>query len=239
MTHLVVDGAHRELHELRGSVEARERTSHDDARVRDPPLGGGATEPHLGKGAALHRRQPRDRFVLGERPARDGASPSTIGSEGDELGGAGFTARGSDAGEGRESSYVVVHRSGNDAGPSRAGDSIRRGDELTFAYGNASNKPFLLVYGVDERRHVFWYYPAWTDAQDDPRSIAIQPGAHALPDAIRHDLVGSTLEIHAVFTDAPLRVNTVEDLISRAPAGRSPSFGPGSIDRSIRFQVQP
>jgi hypothetical protein len=156
---------------------------------------------------------------------------------------AGFTARGgSDGGEKAGSSYVLVYRGNRgdrDTRPSRAGDTIHRSDELSFGYGNESNKRFLLVYGVDEHRRVFWYYPAWSDPQDDPRSIAIEPGAHSLPDAIRHDLVGAQLEIHAVFTDSPLSVKTVEGLISGAPEGKTPSFDPEGIDRTIRFQVQP
>ena len=152
----------------------------------------------------------------------------------------GFTARGGgDASVDDSSSYVIVYRGATDAGPARAGTSIHRGDELSFGYGNMANKRYLMIYGVDEHRHVFWYYPAWSDAKEDPRSIAIAAGTQSLPDAIKHDLDGKQLEIHAVFTDLPLGVKAVESLISGAPIGKTPTFGPGAIDRTIRFEVDP
>ena len=155
----------------------------------------------------------------------------------------GFTARGGADSSASSTSddlvYVLVYRGATDAGPTRAGTSIRRGDELSFGYGNTAGKRYLLVYGVDEHRHVFWYYPGWSDPKDDPSSIAIAPGAQSLPDAIKHELDGKQLEIHAVFTDLPLTVRAVEALISSAPIGRTPTFGPGSIDRTIRFEVDP
>jgi hypothetical protein len=152
----------------------------------------------------------------------------------------GFTARGGgDSSAADDASYVIVYRGATDAGPSRAGASVHRSDELSFGYGNTSNKRYLMIYGVDEHRHVFWYYPGWSDPKDDPRSIAIAPGAQSLPDAIKHDLEGKQLEIHAVFTDIPLTVKAVEAQISGAPIGKTPTFGPGSIDRTIRFEVEP
>jgi hypothetical protein len=163
------------------------------------------------------------------RPAGSGSALDT-----------GFTARGGgDSGAADDSAYVVVRRSAADAGEARAGSSIGRSDELSFSYGNAANKRYLMVYGVDEHRHVFWYYPAWSDAKEDPGSVAIVSGAHGLPDAIKHDLDGQQLEIHAVFTDLPLTVKAIEDQIAGAPAGATPHFGPGSIDRTILFEVAP
>ncbi|MEA2746445.1 MAG: hypothetical protein QOI41_588 [Myxococcales bacterium] len=152
----------------------------------------------------------------------------------------GFTARGGgDASTSEDAAYVIVLRGATDAGPTRAGASIHRNDELTFSYGNGAGKRYLIIYGVDEHRHVFWYYPAWSDPKEDPHSIAIAPGAQSLPDAVKHDLDGKQLEIHAVFTDSPLSVKSVESLISSAPIGKTPTFGPGSIDRTIRFEVDP
>ncbi len=153
---------------------------------------------------------------------------------------AGFTARGSDGGDAAaQSSYVVVYRRGADAGASRAGDTIHRADELTFTYGNPLGKRYLMVFGVDEARRVFWYYPAWTDPKTNPTSISIAPGTGALPDAVRHDLEGSKLEIHAVFTDAPLTVTAAEGLVRGTPAGHAPVFGPGSLDSTIKLEVEP
>jgi hypothetical protein len=155
----------------------------------------------------------------------------------------GFTARGGADSSASSASddlvYVLVYRGAMDAGPTRAGTAIHRGDELSFVYGNTADKRYLMIYGVDEHRHVFWYYPGWSNPKEDPSSVAIAPGAQSLPDAIRHDLDGEQLAIHAVFTDLPLTVKAVEGFISSAPIGKTPTFGPGSIDRTIRFEVDP
>ena len=154
---------------------------------------------------------------------------------------AGFTARGGgDGGDAAaQASYVVVYRRGADAGASRAGDTIRRDDELTFTYGNPLGKRYLMVFGVDEGRRVFWYYPAWTDPKANPTSVSVAPGTGALPDAVRHELEGSKLEIHAVFTDAPLTVAAAESILRGGPAGQAPAFGPGSLDSTIKLEVAP
>ena len=158
---------------------------------------------------------------------------------------AGFTARGGgDGGDAAaQSSYVVVYRLGEDAGASgtfdRVGDTIHRADELAFSYGNPLGKRYLMVFGVDEARRVFWYYPAWIDPRTNPSSISVAAGTRSLPDNVRHDLEGSKLEIHAVFTDAPLDVTAAEGLVRGTPLGQAPTFGPGSVDSILKLEVVP
>ncbi len=79
---------------------------------------------------------------------------------------AGFTPRGGDDHAG---SSVLVYRAAPDSKPTLAGEAINARDELAFAYENASAKRYLMIYGIDEHRHVFWYHPAWSSAGDDPR----------------------------------------------------------------------
>jgi hypothetical protein len=134
----------------------------------------------------------------------------------------GFTPRG--PGSNGATSSVQIVRATKGSEPSLVDGSIRADDELAFAYDNAKQKPYLLVFGVDEHGHVYWYHPAWTNAADDPAAIRIDAngGRHELREAVAHDLDGQTLEIHALFTDRPVTVREVERLVAgrRAPIGR-------------------
>lgn len=134
----------------------------------------------------------------------------------------GFTARG--PGSSGVSSSVQIVRATKGSEPSLVDGAIRKGDELAFAYDNAKQKPYLLVFGVDEHGHVYWYHPAWTNASEDPSAIRIDArgGRHELREAVAHDLDGSTLEIHALFTDRPMTVREIERIVAgrRVPLGR-------------------
>jgi RNA polymerase sigma-70 factor (ECF subfamily) len=96
------------------------------------------------------------------------------------------------------------------------GATIRPTDDLAFAYTNPSGYRRLLVYGVDEHRHVYWYYPAWSDPVADPHAIGVAPGVELreLPEAIRHAIDGRELTIHAVFLDEDTSVRAVEHWIA-------------------------
>ena len=91
-------------------------------------------------------------------------------------------------------------------------DRIGAGDELEFAYENRAGKQRLMIYGVDEHRHVYWFFPAWQDPATDPEAIRIEAGegTHELPEAVAHYFDGRQLTLHALFTDAPLTVRDVE-----------------------------
>ncbi|MBS2011677.1 MAG: hypothetical protein JST00_02090 [Deltaproteobacteria bacterium] len=150
----------------------------------------------------------------------------------------GFTARGgapsAQVGEGPEVTVYRRSASSADASAERAGASIRRSDELAFAYRNPGAKRYLMIYGVDDRRRVYWYYPVWTDPAANPSSIEVEraDAARQLPDAVRHELEGRELEIHALFTDSPLDVRSVEAKVaSGAP--------PAATELVTRFHVDP
>lgn len=153
----------------------------------------------------------------------------------------GFAARG---GATQDATEVTVYRGASTANAIavRAGASIQKGDELAFAYANPGGKRYLMIFGVDEHRHVYWYYPAWNDPAATPSSVPIEPTAVArpLPDAVRHGLDGTSLVVHAVFTDKPLDVHTVERLVGEARDERVvEGREPGAVERSIRFRVEP
>jgi hypothetical protein len=120
------------------------------------------------------------------------------------------------------SAELVVYRIPPHASPARLGTgNVRdgklstrfdRSDELAFAYTNQGAFPYLLVFGVDEHRHVYWYHPAWTNAADTPRAVAIQTGPEAreLPDATSHELDGTSLRVIGLFTRSALTTRDVE-----------------------------
>lgn len=151
---------------------------------------------------------------------------------------AGFASRGGAATDAEE---IFVYRSRPGGAPTPAAGRIARGDELAFAYANPAKKAQLLVFGIDEHGHVFWYHPAWTDPAQDPASIAIEggPARRELREAIGQDLDGAKLEIHGLFLDAPLTVKALERSLEgrRAPLG--PLALPGAIDHVVTLEVTP
>jgi hypothetical protein len=120
-----------------------------------------------------------------------------------------FTARGAPS---PASPSFFAYRIGPDARLNAQGSTIRANDDLAFAYANPGGVRRLLVYGVDEHRHVYWYYPAWSDPTDDPHAIGLDRSEtlRELPEAIRHGIDGVRLTIHAVFLDEDVSVREVE-----------------------------
>ena len=91
-------------------------------------------------------------------------------------------------------------------------EAMAPGDELSFAYRNLAGKPYLLVFAVDDTRRVYWYYPAWTDPARAPTALAISSSNELveLPEAIRHDIAGTSLAIYAAFVTRPWSTVEVE-----------------------------
>jgi hypothetical protein len=135
-------------------------------------------------------------------------------------------------------SPVHVYRVPSHGGPQTATpalDSIRRGDELAFAYDNPDGRKYLMIFAVDEQRRIYWFYPAWTDPADDPSAVMIAAGSHELPEAVSHGFVGSEIEVHSLFLDQPMRVRAIE----RTLATDSPLRVPGGVDHVQHFRVEP
>jgi hypothetical protein len=201
-------------------------------------------EERIGRGLGIGKPAPRWTRWAGPAAALAMAAAVllVLGLRGMKPPDSGFTARGGrpSAGEAAGSS-IIVYRAAARAKPSRAGDSIGARDELAFAYDNASAKRYLVIFGIDEHRHVFWYHPGWSNPADDPTSIAIEttPGVHHLHEAIAHDLDGQKLEIHALFTDAPLSVKTVERLVVTETPQLATAYAPGAKESVLRLEVSP
>jgi len=151
----------------------------------------------------------------------------------------GFTPRGSAL---VESPSLSVYRLRAGEAPSLVRDRLAKTDELAFAYVNPPGFEHLLVFGVDEHRHVYWYHPAWTNAAENPAAIAIQSGAELqeLPEAVRQDLDGSSLRIVALFTHARLSVQEVEREIARRAARGAPltELVPGAFQTELQLRVE-
>ena len=100
-----------------------------------------------------------------------------------------------------------------------AGTRLERDGRLAFAYVNIAHKRRLMVFAVDEHRHVFWYHPAWQDARDNPVGvpIAADEAVHEIPQAVRHRFEGERLQLFGVFDDRDTSVRDVEAAVARAP----------------------
>jgi hypothetical protein len=119
------------------------------------------------------------------------------------------------------------------------GGAISPTEDLAFAYTNPSGFERLLVYGVDEHRHVYWYYPAWSNPSDDPDAIALTAGpeVHELPDAIAHDIDGDRLTIVAVFLHEDTSVRRVERLVADSRSAFDPLPMARSYEQRLTLTV--
>jgi hypothetical protein len=133
-----------------------------------------------------------------------------------------------------------VYRVSAGGAPRLAAETVVATDELAFAYANPAGKRHLLVFGVDEHRHVYWYHPAWTAGSPPPAPLRAEAaGPHELPDAVRHPLDGQRLDVYALFSDAPVSVETVER--AAAAASSFEALAPAGPSQLVRhsFAVSP
>lgn len=138
--------------------------------------------------------------------------------------------------------YVRLYTSAGGAPtPLEGAGPVRRDAELGFAYESVEGKGQLMIFGVDEHGHVFWYHPAWNDPKDDPGSVPIETGRglHPLREAIAHELDGRTLEIHALFSSAPRTVKSIEGALGGRKAPLGPLTLPDTTDVVVKVEVTP
>jgi hypothetical protein len=109
----------------------------------------------------------------------------------------------------------------------RAGSSLRAGESLAFSYVNpqavhpAVDDCCLMVFARDAAGHVFWFWPAWNDASEDPTSLPISPTETPveLTEAVRQPLAPGELTIVGLFTPKPLHVHEVEAAVAKGLDG--------------------
>ena len=137
-----------------------------------------------------------------------------------------FTARGALPERNARLDVYLVHPSRcseatqKDCGAAPVPSSISADAELAFAYASTAQHPYLMVFGVDEHGHVYWYHPEWTDPRADPvaRSVSTQPGTFELPEAVNQALDGRKLAVLGLFSKTPLHVREVERELNSALA---------------------
>jgi hypothetical protein len=105
----------------------------------------------------------------------------------------------------------------------RAGTTVRAGESLAFSYVSPASVGAccLMVFGRDPAGHVYWFWPAWNDAAEDPVSVPIAEGNTPveLREAVRHPLQTGPLTIVGLFTPKPLHVREVEAAVAKGLAG--------------------
>jgi hypothetical protein len=105
-------------------------------------------------------------------------------------------------------------------GPGRAapvGARIAANDALLLAYSNPGPVyDHLMVFAVDQRYRVHWFYPAYLRAEEDPTAIPIarERAGVELGEAISHDFTPGKLRVYALFLDRALRVSRIEALVA-------------------------
>jgi hypothetical protein len=144
-----------------------------------------------------------------------------------------FAERGGKLGDKND---VLLYRTRAGVKAQRIGDRahIHVDDELAFAYRNPESYARLVIFAVDEHKHIYWYYPAWNNAADDPVAVAIRPSPSPveLREVVAHELDGRLLRVHALFTNAPVTVKQIEQLVQ---SGRQ---HPWREARELTFDLQ-
>jgi Putative zinc-finger len=135
---------------------------------------------------------------------------------------------------------VLIYQVGRGQKPRAPRGTIGAGDELAFAYANSTGYRRLMIFGVDEHRHVYWYHPAWSDGSLDPHGVEIagSAGVTEIPEAIRHDIDGHELTVVAVFTNDDLSVRKIEEMVRASADPTGPLPLRGSFQQQFHYQVE-
>jgi hypothetical protein len=131
----------------------------------------------------------------------------------------GFTSRGSGGGVvvSTAPEEVFVYKIGADNQPLEVGKEMLASDELTFSFRNAGDATHLMIYGVDDQNQIYWFYPAWTNADENPTAVPVErtKGVKALGRAVAHDYRGKTLRLYSLFLEDKNPLPSVQELEKR------------------------
>ena len=123
---------------------------------------------------------------------------------------------------------------------------VSTADGFLFSYTNLGNKPFdyLVIFAVDVRKNVRWFYPAYEQPGTNPTSIPIKQvlADVPLPDLIHQDWTPGPVAIHALFSSRPLHVLEVEARIEQAgsvQATREPLNVSDTLDQVTTIELVP
>jgi len=140
---------------------------------------------------------------------------------------------------------VNAFRLSGEAAPEPLHDVLHKDDGLLFSYTNLGPEPFsyLMIFGIDEGRHVYWYYPAFLDARDNPKGTEIEKGGSrvGLQEVIAHPYREGMLRLFGLFSDRALSVSDIEQAARRGirdAAGLESAFD-GVRVKSLQVKVVP
>jgi hypothetical protein len=172
-------------------------------------------------------------LLLLARP-REAPHPNAVGTVG------AFTARG--VASDHQAPAVWIYRVARDGRISLAEQTLGAEDELAFAYSNTARHPYLMIFGVDEHRHVYWYHPAWPAETPPPASVPTTagPGPHELSEAVRHHTDGARLTIYTLLSQRRMGVDAVEDAVRGAASNHTVASaieGDGTVVLRRSFEV--
>jgi hypothetical protein len=113
------------------------------------------------------------------------------------------------------SEEVFVHIMGAKDEPVLLQDEMKASAEIAFSYRNKGAFTHLMIYGVDEKNEVYWYYPSWTDPEKNPAAIRVLSNQEVNPleNAVAHEYRGKRLRLYSLFLkkkDATLTVQQLE-----------------------------
>lgn len=158
-----------------------------------------------------------------------------------------FAARGAPVVDAAAPSVTVYRVPSSEAGDgvpqahARAYDHVVTGEGLAFSYHlpSGTDYPHLMLFAVDAVGHVFWYWPAWQDGQEDPRSVTItaSPRSVELGEAIFHEYQPGPLQLYGLFSNHPQFAKAVEAII--AEGGPQALQGAGNHLWSQSLEVRP
>jgi hypothetical protein len=99
----------------------------------------------------------------------------------------------------------------------RDGMQVSKDDGFSFVLHNRSSKPtYLMVFGMDAKGQIHWFYPAVENDARDLSSVRVSaaPAMQALPDGVTPGVLpGGSFRIIALFTERPKKNGEVADAL--------------------------
>lgn len=131
-------------------------------------------------------------------------------------------------------SRLLVYQRVNGAWEERL-TTLAGSEPLALAYVGEAKRRFLMVWATSGDQ-VWWYFPAWVDPAENPRSIEVnEAGRFELPDAVTQPLPPGPVRLVALFSEHPHTVKEVEALLRQTP--RPVPLVADGVERSLTLEV--